>query len=762
MWDEVRLGTNHHFNRINRGDNMRPIRCALASAFLLSGCGGGGTTTVPTSAPVATVTLSSTAASLAPGATQQFTATTKDASGNVLTGRGVTWSSTSSTVASVSNGGLVTALAAGTTIISATSEGQSGNATITVTPVVAPVASVTLSQSSATLVPTSTQLLTATPKDAAGNSLSGRTIIWTTSSALIATVSTGGLVTGAALGTATITATSEGKSADATITVNAGAVIGAAGGTVSSVDGNASVVIPAGALSQATPISIVPAVGTPANAFMLAGTAYDFLPSGTQFAQPATITLKYGATAIPAGYPRAITRIDLDSAGAWVPVLGSTVDTVARIVTAAVTHFSGRSASNGPVYIAGNTNAAGDIATQLNAPHLQVTLCVNEQTTVGVMAVPGQTLTGTQTVTDSRPGIVSASGLNTAGSNISLYGIRSGTTSLLIIYGTFPFQAFGVVNVTVKDCTEGVSATASVTTGPTSANNNVIVISHGSTHTVTSSNESRHPVHGRSRSDPPNLRATGSANLAAADTPLAYQDLSGPSPREIIYWNGINGTATPVALPSSTPPYGAGTFTDAGAYLFIGPVGQTADVWAVASGGSTAVQLTNLHGAANNVAIGPDGMMYIDWHPAGVAAHIWRLAMPTIGSTPPTSGQVQITSSSLAETQPAISQHGGLLAYSQNDPTFTKAQVFVLSLTATGATPVLVSPATGFAFSPAWCGNEFLYYSYSATIGGSYQLMKWDPVLGTTTPVVAFAGFNVYDFAVARTDGDGGVHVCPQ
>jgi hypothetical protein len=62
--------------------------------------------------------------------------------------------------------------------------------------------------------------LLATPRDATGTALTGRTITWSTSSSAVATVSNG-LVTAVTAGLATITATSEGKSASAQITVNA-------------------------------------------------------------------------------------------------------------------------------------------------------------------------------------------------------------------------------------------------------------------------------------------------------------------------------------------------------------------------------------------------------------------------------------------------------------------------------------------------------------------------------------------------------------
>src|SRR4029077_2718367 len=101
--------------------------------------------------------------------------------------------------------------------ITATSEGQSGTSAITVTNV--PVASVTVSPATASVTVGATTQLTATPKDANGSALSGRTVTWATSNAAIATVSASGLVTGVAAGSATIRATSEGQSGTSVITV---------------------------------------------------------------------------------------------------------------------------------------------------------------------------------------------------------------------------------------------------------------------------------------------------------------------------------------------------------------------------------------------------------------------------------------------------------------------------------------------------------------------------------------------------------------
>lgn len=87
---------------------------------------------VPPPAPVATVVVSPASASVGLGATQQFSAVLKDANGNILTGRTVTWASDNAVVALVSGSGLVTGLALGSATITATSEGKSGSTMVTV------------------------------------------------------------------------------------------------------------------------------------------------------------------------------------------------------------------------------------------------------------------------------------------------------------------------------------------------------------------------------------------------------------------------------------------------------------------------------------------------------------------------------------------------------------------------------------------------------------------------------------------------------
>jgi uncharacterized protein YjdB len=171
-----------------------------------------------TNVPVATVTVSPAAASVSVGATVQLTATTKDSAGGLLTGRVVTWASSNPAVATVSASGLVTGVAAGSATITATSEGKSGTSAIAVTNV--PVATVTVSPAAASVAVGATVQLTATLKDALGNPLSGRVVTWASSAPSVAAVSGTGLVTGLTVGAATLTATSEGQSGSAAVSVS--------------------------------------------------------------------------------------------------------------------------------------------------------------------------------------------------------------------------------------------------------------------------------------------------------------------------------------------------------------------------------------------------------------------------------------------------------------------------------------------------------------------------------------------------------------
>lgn len=180
--------------------------------------GKSGTATVNvTLAPVGNVSVSPASQNILISQAFPLSVTVKDSAGNLLTGRTVTWGSSNTAAATVSQQGVVTGIAQGASTITATSEGKSGSSAVTVSPV--PVAAVVVSPNHDSLAVSGTVQLTATPDDSVGHPLTGRVVSWGSSNGAVATVSSSGLVTAVALGTATITATSEGKSGTSAITV---------------------------------------------------------------------------------------------------------------------------------------------------------------------------------------------------------------------------------------------------------------------------------------------------------------------------------------------------------------------------------------------------------------------------------------------------------------------------------------------------------------------------------------------------------------
>jgi hypothetical protein len=197
----------------------RFTRAALLAAGTAAGagCGNGADLGISSVLVVAAVDVTPAAITLVQHQTHTFVATPRTSSGVPVTGRAVTWSSSDPGVASLATDGTVTALAPGTTRITARVDGVSGFADLTVSTV--PVDLVELLPKATTVVTGSTVQLTANVYDADGGVLTGRLLTWSSSEVLIATVSNDGLVTTHGVGQVTITATVEGKSGSATITV---------------------------------------------------------------------------------------------------------------------------------------------------------------------------------------------------------------------------------------------------------------------------------------------------------------------------------------------------------------------------------------------------------------------------------------------------------------------------------------------------------------------------------------------------------------
>jgi alpha-tubulin suppressor-like RCC1 family protein len=204
------------------------------AAVMLTACGGSdspivgpgpGTNPPPVNTtPVAEVAITTGAGgTVAIGRSMTLAAAAKDAAGNALSGRTVTWSSSAETIARVDANGVVTGVAAGTATITASAEGKSASTTLTVQPPApAGVASVAITPATAAVRVGDTVRYAAQVKDADGAVLTGRTVRWTSSAPIVATIdSVSGLLTALRSGSSTLTATSEGKTATLAVSVSA-------------------------------------------------------------------------------------------------------------------------------------------------------------------------------------------------------------------------------------------------------------------------------------------------------------------------------------------------------------------------------------------------------------------------------------------------------------------------------------------------------------------------------------------------------------
>lgn len=145
------------------------------------------------------------------GQAKQLSAECLSATQQVLPGRTITWNSGNPIVATVSNGGLVSALSVGQANITATCDGTVNTSILAqVTPV--PVSSVTITPGSLSLTGGMQGQLLAVARDSAGNvlSLQGRTVTWLTDNQPVASVSNAGVVQGGQPGDANITAVVDG------------------------------------------------------------------------------------------------------------------------------------------------------------------------------------------------------------------------------------------------------------------------------------------------------------------------------------------------------------------------------------------------------------------------------------------------------------------------------------------------------------------------------------------------------------------------
>jgi uncharacterized protein YjdB len=156
--------------------------------------------------------------------TQQFTATAlySDGSSQDLT-VGVTWSSSSTSVATIDNTGLAATVGAGTTTITATVGSQSDTATLTV--VAANLTSIVVAPATSSMAVDTQQPFTATGIFDDGSTQLLPTVQWSSSDQNVLTIDANGLGTAVNAGTSTVTATSGSISGTASVTVTSATLV---------------------------------------------------------------------------------------------------------------------------------------------------------------------------------------------------------------------------------------------------------------------------------------------------------------------------------------------------------------------------------------------------------------------------------------------------------------------------------------------------------------------------------------------------------
>jgi trimeric autotransporter adhesin len=204
-----------------------------ASISATSGSVSGSTTVTVTAATLTRIDITPPSSAIAAGTTQAFTATGvySDNSTQDLT-TVVTWDSSNSGVATVSNAdgsrGLATGVAQGSATISAAYSGVTGTTTLTVT--AAALTRIDLTPSLASIAKGTTQSFVATGvySDNSTQDLT-TTATWSSSDGTIASISNApgseGVATGVGTGSVTITASSGGITGQATLTVSAATLV---------------------------------------------------------------------------------------------------------------------------------------------------------------------------------------------------------------------------------------------------------------------------------------------------------------------------------------------------------------------------------------------------------------------------------------------------------------------------------------------------------------------------------------------------------
>ena len=170
-------------------------------------------------ASIAVVSVSPSDVEVPVNDTLRVAARVVDAAGLERHGSPVTWAVADTLVASVAPDGLVRTGRAGVTTVTASAGGTSATATVRVTPRTG--TSLMLVLPSPELVVGEQATAAAIVRDAVGVPITNGVVTWTSDAPAVASVDASGRVTGLAVGSATVTATSDGVSGSAALRVTA-------------------------------------------------------------------------------------------------------------------------------------------------------------------------------------------------------------------------------------------------------------------------------------------------------------------------------------------------------------------------------------------------------------------------------------------------------------------------------------------------------------------------------------------------------------
>jgi uncharacterized protein YjdB len=188
-----------------------------------------GSASVTITAPsITAITVTPDGLTLGIGITQQYTASAiySDGSSQDLVS-GVTWTSSTTSVGSISTSGLVTTAGAGTTTITASIGSVSDTATLTV--VAAHLTSIAVSPTPVSLAKGTAQQFTAVGTFDDGSTQLLTSLTWSSSSSSVVNVdASSGIGTAVATGTANVTATSGSISGSAAVTVTGATLVSVA------------------------------------------------------------------------------------------------------------------------------------------------------------------------------------------------------------------------------------------------------------------------------------------------------------------------------------------------------------------------------------------------------------------------------------------------------------------------------------------------------------------------------------------------------